>query len=239
MAEDEIAKHTKKIYKTWFNKEVPVWHKISEILIEIVIIVFAVTISIWFHNQSEHSHQQSEVKEFLSGMKSDLTHDIAEMRDDEGSYLKQKTIFSYISNLKIKEAPNEDTLRHYSVWILNTTLFNPNDGRFQGFKSSGKIGTIENEELQNDIMDLYQENIPSLLASSNAYIEIKKKLFEFYIKNNKRLSDSSSNFTTLVKMDEFLNICQFLSNPGQVLERYENCILSMNKIISEIAKENG
>ncbi len=70
MAEDEIIKHTKKIYKTWFNKEFPFWHKISEFLIEILIIVFAVTISIWFHNLSEHKHQQEDVKQFLVGFKS-------------------------------------------------------------------------------------------------------------------------------------------------------------------------
>jgi len=42
MAEDEIAKHSRKIYKTWFKKELIIWHKISEFLIEITIIVFAV-----------------------------------------------------------------------------------------------------------------------------------------------------------------------------------------------------
>jgi hypothetical protein len=45
-----------------------------------MIIIFAVTISIWFHNLSEHKHQQEEVKQFLEGLKSDLTRDIKEMK---------------------------------------------------------------------------------------------------------------------------------------------------------------
>ena len=97
MAEDEIAKHSRKIYKTWFNKELTIWHKISEFLIEMTIIVFAVSISIWFHNLSEHAHQQEEVKQFLTGLKADLTQDIKEMENDKESYQKQSEIFSYIS----------------------------------------------------------------------------------------------------------------------------------------------
>ena len=53
--------------------------------------------------------------------------------------------------------------------IFNTIALNPSNGRFEGFKSLGKIGNIESEELQNDIMDLYQENITSLLASTERY----------------------------------------------------------------------
>src|ERR1700759_2451649 len=162
MAEDEIAKHSRKIYKTWFNKELTIWHKLSEFLIEITIIVFAVTISIWFHNMSEHKHQQEEVKQFLTGLKADLEQDIKEMENDKESYQKQSAIFTYLRNLKKNQMPNRDTLNANANWIFNTTALNPNDGRFQGFKSSGKIGTIENDSLQNDIMDLYEENIPAL-----------------------------------------------------------------------------
>ncbi len=53
MAEEEIAKHTKKVYKVWASKEHTWQHKVKEFFIEIAIIVFAVSISIWFHNMSE------------------------------------------------------------------------------------------------------------------------------------------------------------------------------------------
>src|SRR4030095_1586671 len=122
MAEDEIVKHSKKIYKSWFNKEQTIWQKISEFLIEMLIIIFAVSISIWFHNLSEHRHQQHEVKEFLSGLKSDLEQDVTEMNDDKESFKKQGTIFSYLSGLKKDEAPSKDTLNKYDNWLYNTTV---------------------------------------------------------------------------------------------------------------------
>jgi hypothetical protein len=65
MAEQEIIKHTKKVYKIWNSKEHSRWQKIKEFFIEILIIVFAVTISIWLHNWSEHRNQQEDVKVFL------------------------------------------------------------------------------------------------------------------------------------------------------------------------------
>jgi hypothetical protein len=54
MADQEIVKHTKKIYKVWHSKEHTFMQKFKEFLLEIFIIVFAVTLSIWFHNWSEH-----------------------------------------------------------------------------------------------------------------------------------------------------------------------------------------
>ncbi len=237
MAEDEIAKHSRKIYKTWFNKELTIWHKISEFLIEITIIVFAVSISIWFHNMSEHKHQQEEVKQFLTGLKADLTQDIREMKNDKESYQKQSEIFTYLSRLKKNQQPSRDTLNAYNNWLNNTTALNPNDGRFQGFKSSGKIGTIENDSLQNDIMDLYEENIPALLHSTDSYIRIKTRFFDLMTKNAKRLTDSTDNRIEVIKSDESFNLCLPLSSPGQVQERYDQCIQLMEKIIARIDQE--
>ena len=123
--EDEVVKHTRKLYRTWFNKELPIWHKISEFLIEIFIIVFAVSISIWFHNRSEHAHEQAEVKAFLLGLKSDLNDDISEMQNDKESFVEQGKIFSYLSSLKIKEPLSKDTLNKYRQSLFVTTSLNP------------------------------------------------------------------------------------------------------------------
>jgi hypothetical protein len=239
MAEEEIAKHTKRIYKTWFNKELSIWQKISEFLIEIIIIVFAVTISIWFHNRSEHHHQQEEVRIFLDGLKGDLTHDIKEMMDDRESYINQAKFYTYITRIKLKEIPRLDSLKKYQRWWFNTTSFDPNDGRFQGFKSAGKIGYIENDSLQNDIMDLYAEDIPALLSSSSMYIKIKLEILDLYFRSQKRLTDSTTNFLNFWTMDQVNNISGALADTDQVLERYNNCIRLMKRIIVEIDEKNA
>jgi hypothetical protein len=234
MAEQEVIKHTKKVYKIWNSKSHSTWHKIKEFIIEICIIVFAVSLSIWLHGKSEHNHQQKEVKEFLSGLKQDLLSDIKEMNEDRDSYRGQSNTFRYITSIKLNEALQKDSLQKYVRWIFNTTGLNQNNGRFEGFKSAGKIGNIENKKLQDDIMDLYQENIPSLLRSTDAYIETKKQLFTFGYKNRKRLTDSTTNLISILLVDEAQNLSAVLANTEEITERYTICIDKMHNIVAQI-----
>jgi len=234
MAEEEIIKHTKKIYKVWDSKEHSRWEKLKEFLIEIFIIVFAVTISIWLHNWSEHRKQQEEVKVFLLGLKEDLQSDIKEMKGDSATYVKTAEAFSYITKIKYGEIVNIDSLRKFQNNIFNTTGLIPNNGRFEGFKSSGKIGLIENNVLQNEILDLYQENIPSLITSTNGYTERKKELFKYLAQTRKRKPDNTTNLTIILSDDIGQNLCSNLVFTGEIVERYSNCIKTSGKIIQEI-----
>ena len=168
MAEQEVIKHTKKVFGLW-KSDNRFLHKLEEFLLEIFIIVFAITLSIYFHDKSVLRHQRHEAKEFLLGLRQDLETDILEMNQDKRSFEQSGMAFSYITSRKMNEPLNPDTIKKYNNWIFNITELIPNSGRFEGFKSSGKIGTIENKELQNNIMDLYQENIPNLIASTNNY----------------------------------------------------------------------
>ena len=86
MAEQEIAQHSKNIIGLVTTKHHPFAHRIREIAIEIVTIVFAVSMSIWLHGLSEHHHQQQEVRSFLLGLREDLKGDIAFLNGVKSSY---------------------------------------------------------------------------------------------------------------------------------------------------------
>jgi hypothetical protein len=236
MADQEVIKHTKKVYKIWNSKEHKLLHKIKELFIEILIIVFAITLSIWLHDKSVHSHQQKEVKEFLVGLKEDLLSDAKEMENDKDAYLNQGRAFKYISSVKLNHTPQIDSLRKYQVRasIFSVTQLQQNNGRFEGFKSSGKIGTIEDKKLQNNIMDLYQENIPLLLFSTNAYLVRKRLLVEFYLKNYKRLTDSTNNIAAVLSTEEAQTISILLANTNEIINRYNTCIGNIKTIILQI-----
>ncbi|HEV8505935.1 MAG TPA: hypothetical protein VGQ53_11060 [Chitinophagaceae bacterium] len=236
MAEQEVIKHTKKIFGIWATKS-NFLHKLSEFVGEIAIIVFAISLSIYFHDRSQLRHQRHETKEFLLGLKEDLTTDIEEMNSDKSSYQKSGTIFTYITTRKLNEPLNADTIHKYSNWIFNTTGLIPNSGRFEGFKSSGKIGTIENNELQNYIMDLYQENIPNLIVSTNDYSAKKQRLFGYLEANTKRATDSTTNLVSVLASDPAFNICRSLTFVSQILSHYDTCINKMKAIINDINKD--
>ena len=237
MAEQEVLKHTEKVVKLWSKKEHSFWYKLKEFMIEILIIVFAVTVSIWFHERSEHAHQQKEVKEFLLGLKEDLKKDVNEMQEDKMSFENSRKAFKYLSSLKLGKSLNDDSLNVHYRWMFNTTGLVPNNGRFEGFKSSGKIGTIENIELQNDIMDLYQENIPMLILSTDNYTSKKNRLFEYYNMNVKRLTDSTSNYKAVLSSDVVFYSALGLTYIQEINSRYDLCINKIDKIIKGIDLE--
>ena len=100
--EDEILKHTNKAIKELKNTEHSFWHKAKEIGIEICIIVFAVTLSIWLHSWSEVRTQRKEVREFLSDLKEDLTADIGSLQLARTSLIKSRESFKFIAQLTKK-----------------------------------------------------------------------------------------------------------------------------------------
>jgi hypothetical protein len=238
MAEQEVIKHTKRIFSVWKGDK-KFWHKVREFLLEIIIIVFAVSLSIYLHDVSEKKHQQHETKEFLLGLKQDLSTDIKEMEQDKKSFEQSGKAFTYITSLKMNEQPDPDSIKYYYNWIFNTTGLVPNSGRFEGFKSSGKIGTIGNKELQNNIMDLYQEDIPNVIISTNNYTLKKQALFDYVNMNQKRLTDSTDNRHEILATNPAWNISRKLIFVNEILSRYDTCINKMKLIIAEINEEYG
>jgi len=238
MAEQEVIKHTKKIFGLW-TSEKGFWHKVREFIGEIIIIIFAVSVSIYFHDRSELRHQRHETREFLLGLRQDLQTDIGEMNKDKNSFHGSGKAFLYITRRKLNEALNSDSITKYRNWIFNTTGLMPNSGRFEGFKSAGKIGTIENKELQNNIMDLYQENIPILISSTDFYTSKKQRLFDYVDATRKRITDSTNNLVDVLATDQAYNICHSLVSVQEILNRYDTCITKMKAIINDIDKEYG
>ena len=181
--QEEITKHTKKIYGTLKNSEHSLGEKIKEIIIEVSIIVFAVSLSIWLHGWSEHKHQQSEVKSFLSNLKNDLKKDIERFNSDKSGYQNVTKAYEFIVNITPKQL---DSLK-IDKTNINIPFFTAgkktNDGNYEGFKSSGKIGNIENEKLKQLIVEYYQQSVPNINEADKVYLDFMLKIIEFNIEN--------------------------------------------------------
>lgn len=160
--QDEILKHTKKIYETSKNAKHSFGEKAKEIIIEILIIVFAVSLSIWFHNWSEHRHQQTETTEFLEDLKVDLKNDIADLEEQNSkliTYAEKWNVFSGLTKRGIDSLVQlKEENRFY--FNLNPVSKVRNTGNYEGFRSSGKIGQIEDRQLKKRILNYYQKHVP-------------------------------------------------------------------------------
>jgi Family of unknown function (DUF6090) len=235
--EHEVQGHTKKIYKAWKDPRKQFWDKVKDIAVEIGIIVFAISLSIWFHAWSEHRHEQKDVKSFLIGLKTDLESDIKEMNEDVKSYIGAGKAFTYLTSLKKGEIASLDSIKKYGRYVNGTTGLNANAGRFEGFKSSGKIGHIENKELQNDILDLYEEDIPHLIGNTDLYSKSKIEFTSFVRDNLIRTTDSTTNYRANLSSDRSFAYARQLSYTNEIIELYDVVIKKNKKIIDAINKE--
>lgn len=148
--QDEVTKHSRKIYKTLKNSKNQIVDKVKEVFVEIFIIVFSVTLSIWLHSWTQQKHQQKEAIEFLVDLKDDLNKDIKNMSEKKAQMSEMIKEYSYLRNLTEARI---DSLTNKNAGIgirLFRVVRKTNNGNYEGFKSSGKIGFIENKKLKKN-----------------------------------------------------------------------------------------
>jgi hypothetical protein len=178
MAEQEVAKHTKKVWLAATGKHHSAWHKARELLLEMAVIVFAVSISIWFHSMGEHRHEQAQVKAFLLGLKEDLGADLKQIGIAQTEYRGFDANFAVLAKLDPSAPPPADFDRRYLLAGANMS-FNPLLSRYKGFESSGKLTTIEDPVLLNRIVNLYQFVLPTLRTSEGGWRTRHDKLRDY------------------------------------------------------------
>ena len=233
MAEQEVVKHTKKLYKIWNSKEHSFWHKTKEFLVEILIIVFAVSLSIWFHSWNEHRHEQKQVKTFLLGIKKDIRQDIDEAKTVIKSFKEFNVVYTYFYCLRKNIPPNADSLKMLLPAIYNNNFLRPNVTRFNSFSSAGRITNIEDDSLAINILELYHENISKLKSSENYWLATNKELQEYIMNNVKDIDDDLSQWEVLTT-PKGKYLCKKLIPWKQLYDRYEDFIKLGESIIRQI-----
>ena len=179
MAEDEIRKHTKAAIGAIHNEEKGIVEKVKDVLLEVAIIVFAVTISIWFHNLSDKSHERREEREFLTGLKKDIQIDIINIDSSEAFYQRVFKGMRYFTKVGNGEPLNKDSLQRYAYIFFSNTVLQPHTGRFDGLKESGKMDIIENKELLNGIINIHESTLKQIDMLDTYYYEYIQKLAVF------------------------------------------------------------
>ncbi len=239
MAEDEIIKHTKKVYTIWKNPHTGWQHKLKEIVIEILIIVFAVSLSIWLHNWSEQRHEHALEKNFLTGLKEDLQNDITEMKGDISSYNTSLYAIAYFNRVIQGEPLNNDSAKKYNWTFYNTTQLVPDNSRFEGLKASGQLPIIENKSLLDNILTLYQTDIPNLLNLNRVYNEGKTNRLVTYLDGHLiNTKNGTTNLETVLRQPYLQNLFGRSESPvHEILDQYDTVMVHSQKLITQIDKE--
>jgi hypothetical protein len=225
--QEEISKHSRKIYKTVKNPKHTVNEKIKEIIVEIFIIVFAVSLSIWLHGWSEHRHEQKESNKFLKELKTDLEAD-AKLIEENKKYCQVLIVIINLFSFKQKIPVTDSLVGSHSNFYLLGSAFNV--GRYEGFKSSGKIGTIENDSLKNQILAYYQQTLPNLTFRVN-FLNSEQLKIKDADPGNLNLSD----FYKSQRMQS--NYSNLSYNSKGLIDEYQNALNQINQILKEIDSE--
>ncbi len=239
MSEHDIAKHTKAVYTVWTNPHLKWKEKAVEIGIEIAIIVFAITLSLMVERWRENVHEREVEKNFLIDLKTDLGSDLQQETDDSLSYalLLRGWDYFYRCGINGKIADN-DSLNKYSNKLFNTTTFICNNSRFEGLKSSGQLFVIENKELLNQILDLYQYKITGLNMTNDAISFTKQhSLIPFLYQKFVRRKDGSNNLAELFFLPEMQNYLSAGQAANEALERYHQVMSQSRQIIAMINEQ--
>ena len=230
--QDEVIKHTKKAIEKMKDKEHSFWDKLKEVSIEILIIVFAVTLSIWLHTWSEQQKQRNEAKEFLSDLKEDLNNDIDSLKNDQIQLNKNRKSIANV--LMMTDSKLDSIIKNKSSFgfqsAIGTTKIS--DGDYEGFKSSGKIGFIENKQLKKYILNYYQDAIPDLIEAQKINDSMIIKISDYW-------ADHADEDIKQIILSQRLKyrISMYLNTSEGTLELYHNAIKTAQKIITEINKQ--
>jgi hypothetical protein len=236
MAEQEIAKHTKKTIEVITDKRTSVIEKLKDFLLEIAIIVFAVTISIWFHNWSEYRTEQKKVKVFLLGLKQDINEDIDETNGILNVYKEYTTCYTFLSKLKPNVTPNKDSLKRYIGFLNNNIYFRTHKSRFDGFLATGKMLDIESDSLVSKILLYYQESLLEVRSSESGWIANQDLLTRYMFDNMDKLSNDEGYWKVLAT-PKGNYLCSHLIPWQQLIERHQNFITLGKQIVKLIDEE--
>jgi hypothetical protein len=241
MAENEIVKHVEAAYKALNNPGKNWLHKLKEVLIEIGIIVFAVSLSIYFHNWSDSLHERKEEREFLLGMKTDIQADLENARGDSDFYATQLYRLLYFERVSIGQPLNTDSMAVYQGVFFSNTNLEPHISRYEGLKGSGKLGIIENPDLRNNIINLHEEAIKHAEILDGYYTDFANRIGTFVEEH----AVLSPDYKSVLNAQELLRISQmrflmvygtsFLSR--NVIASDDTCIARCQRLISQINKE--
>lgn len=202
--QDEIIKHSKKIQSAMNNKEHSFKEKIKEVLTEIFIIVFAVTLSIWLHSWSEHRHQQEEASVFLGNLKNDLKNDIKNIDIEKKAYQDSNIGYEKILALTASQLDSIYKSKNKVDFPIYSHGPKMNIGNYEGFKSSGKIGYIEDEKLKQNILNYYQIFVPAVSEVDKMYNDFLFKSFDKMIENADKPEEKLYSDPKFKKTVEFL-----------------------------------
>jgi len=160
MSEEKIIKHAGQAARALMKKENSWSKRIKEFLFEILIIVIAVSITLWFHNWNEHIHEKKLAKDFLAGISEDLKITVNTIDSDQVHYQHTLDYYDTVWRQIMDNRIDKGYVDSESDNLTNMVGFAFDNSRFESFKASGNLRLIKNQQLLQEITRMYTVILP-------------------------------------------------------------------------------
>jgi hypothetical protein len=242
MSEEKIIQHSTNALHALQDKEKRWGKKMKEFLEEILIIVFAVSITLVLHNWNDARHEHRLAREFLAGIKSDLDSAAVVLKEGNVNFQPAVDYFVHFRQQLTTRQYNAAYLDSNSGYLLHTSYFVFDMGRFEAFKSSGYLRLIENQTLLKHLMNLYTVTIPFQMTADHLVFDNRRQYFNEHIgpRATFELSDHSSKMLVSRMVEDgflryfIIDYANYLRERGR---QKEEMIEDMKKISAEIAAD--
>ena len=238
--EEKIVEHVKEAVHTLTDKKKNWKAKISSFLWEILVIVIAVNLTIWFHNWNDKRHEQAQVKDFLIDIRASLVEDTTLIKQyinfyENGPLVYYDTVLSQIKKNKI-DAQYVDS---YFYELEHNASIEFNYSVYQSFSSANNLRLIENRQLLNDIVNLYSSKIPLIQSNIINLYNKRSDGFDKYVGYKIGIdSNGMYKLSTIITQPDVKNLIQKGHDYiREVNEQAKNLINQIDTLIPEIDKE--
>jgi len=108
----------------------------------------------------------------------------------------------FFRQLKTSDLPT-DSVRYYGTALTSLTWLIPNDSRFQGLKSSGALGIVEDEELLHQLLTYYERTTANVTNNAKVFAEYKRQTIGPYL--DLRLAPDRRNLVAVLQQPPMQN----------------------------------
>ena len=239
MAEEEkIREHAKYALQALTDKKRGWKEKLKDFLWEILIIIIAVNITLWFHSWSEKRNDRELEKNFLVGIRNDLDIVFHNLRIDSMTYQPKLVYYDSIcTQIDEHRIDKKYVDANRTNNLLGEQNFSYDNSRFENFKSSGFLRLIKSDSLSMNIASLYTIYFP-MIKTMDEYARVNGQDLVDYI--GTKAVDSSGNMI----VSELLNAPEAkfkiknrkdLLQERQTVKRYVK--QNVEQVISQIDRE--
>jgi len=239
MSEEKVIQHAGKALHALQDKEKGWTKKLKEFAVEVLIIVFAVSITLLFHNWNDERHERRLEREFLAGIKMDLDSGAVELQSGLASFQSNFDYYRTIRRQFLTHQYNMAYLDSNSWELLNTLYFTFDMGRFEAFKSSGYLRLVENQTLLKHLMTLYTVSIPFQMEADRGVYSNRKQYFDEHIGPRATLFRGSfdNDGIQVSKLVDDPTFRYFIVEASSLIEERKNQKLDLAKKMKEMSAE--